>query len=107
MIIEVSGLHKSYGEVRAVDDISFAIEQGEVFGMLGPNGAGKTTTVEIIEGLRQADSGDITVMGFNVLRDSHQIKQEIGVQLQVPALYPTLTVFEVLDLFASFYQKPR
>ena len=107
MIIEVSGLHKSYGEVRAVDDISFAIEQGEVFGMLGPNGAGKTTTVEIIEGLRQADSGDITVMGFNVSRDSHQIKQEIGEQLQVPALYPTLTVFEVLDLFASFYQKPR
>ena len=107
MIIEVSDLSKSYGEVKAVDGISFAVEQGEIFGMLGPNGAGKTTTVEIIEGLRQADSGSVVVMGLDVAQESQQIKQQIGVQLQAPALYPMLTVFEVLDLFASFYQNAR
>ncbi|MDY6911881.1 MAG: ABC transporter ATP-binding protein [Chloroflexota bacterium] len=107
MIIKVNDLRKSYGEVKAVDGISFTVEQGEIFGMLGPNGAGKTTTVEIIEGLRQADSGIVTVLGLDVARDSQQIKQQIGVQLQAPALYPMLNVFEVLNLFASFYQNAR
>jgi ABC-2 type transport system ATP-binding protein len=101
--IAVHGLRKSYGETKAVDGISFAVQVREVFGMLGPNGAGKTTTVEIIEGLRVADSGDVTVLGLDVRKEAQTIKARIGVQLQTTALYPLLTVREVIDLFRSFY----
>ena len=104
MVIEVEHLVKSYGPVRAVDGISFHVEPGEVFGMLGPNGAGKTTTVEIIEGLREADSGRVLVMGMDVSRVPAQIKQKIGVQLQAPSLLPLLRVEEMLDTFGGFYQ---
>ncbi len=101
--IVVQELRKYYGQTKAVDGISFSVHPGEVFGMLGPNGAGKTTTVEIIEGLRQADSGQVTVLGMNVGQDAAKIKGRIGVQLQTTALYPRLNVREVLDLFRSFF----
>ncbi len=104
MVIEVENLVKSYGTIKAVDDISFHVEQGEVFGMLGPNGAGKTTTVEIIEGLRTADSGRVTVLGMDVAKVPTRIKQKIGAQLQAPSLMPSLTVDELLGTFAGFYK---
>ncbi len=101
--IEVSGLRKSYGELVAVDGISFTVGQNEIFGLLGPNGAGKTTTVEILEGLREADSGDITVAGVDVRRDPERVKALIGVQLQSSAFLDNLQLAELIPLFASFY----
>src|SRR3990167_9983902 len=95
-IISVDGLTKRYGQLLAVDDISFAVYPGETFGMLGPNGAGKTTTLEMIEGLRQPDSGRITFMGLDAVRDRKKVQQRIGVQLQSQALWSELTVEETL-----------
>ncbi|AKG53741.1 ABC transporter ATP-binding protein [Dehalogenimonas sp. WBC-2] len=105
MIIKVENLVKVYGPIRAVDGLSFEVAKGEVFGMLGPNGAGKTTTVEIIEGLRKADSGKVTVLGMDVTKAPNEIKQRIGAQLQTPALMPSLTVEELLDVFGAFYTR--
>ncbi len=104
MVIKVENLVKHYGTIPAVDGISFQVEQGEVFGMLGPNGAGKTTTVEIIEGLRQADSGRVTVLGMDITKAPDRIKQKIGIQLQAPSLLPLLRVEEILDTFGGLYQ---
>jgi ABC-2 type transport system ATP-binding protein len=104
-VVRVEHLSKSYGDIKAVDDISFVVNPGEVFGMLGPNGAGKTTTVEIIEGLRLADSGTVRVLGLDIARVPARIKQGIGIQLQAPSLLPLLTVEEILNLFASFYHR--
>ena len=104
MIIEITDVFKHYGEIKAVDGISFQVEKGEIFGMLGPNGAGKTTTVEIIEGLRVADSGQVTVMGLDILKAPTEIKQKIGIQLQAPSLLPLLNVREILDTFSGLYQ---
>jgi ABC-2 type transport system ATP-binding protein len=104
-VIVVRDLHKRYGETRAVDGISFEVGRGEVFGLLGPNGAGKTTTVEILEGLRRADSGSAFVLGVDCNRDAESLKPRIGVALQTASLYPKLTVAEVLNLFASFYRR--
>jgi ABC-2 type transport system ATP-binding protein len=101
--IEVRDLKKYYGATRAVDGISFAVEQGEIFGMLGPNGAGKTTTTETVEGLRVADSGEVRVLGLDVKREPQKVKGRIGVQLQTTALYPRLSVREVLNLFSTFF----
>lgn len=105
-VITVKDLRKRYGETRAVDGVSFSVEPGEVFGLLGPNGAGKTTTVEIVEGLRPADSGEVTVLGVDLRRDPAAIKSRIGVQLQTTGLYPRLTVREVIDLFRTFFPEP-
>jgi ABC-2 type transport system ATP-binding protein len=105
LFIEVNHLIKHYGHVKAVDNISFQVSQGEIFGMLGPNGAGKTTTVEIIEGLRLADSGHVSVMGLDISKALEIIKQKIGIQLQAPSLLPLLRVEEILDTFSGFYQK--
>ncbi|NPV53972.1 MAG: ABC transporter ATP-binding protein [Firmicutes bacterium] len=104
--IVVSGLRKSYGNVRAVDGLDLEVESAQIFGMLGPNGAGKTTTVEILIGLRGRDSGDVSVLGYDPARRGREIKSRIGVQLQSHGLYPRLTVREVVGLFASFYQNP-
>jgi ABC-2 type transport system ATP-binding protein len=104
-VIQVSNLVKSYGNVTAVNQISFRVAQGEVFGMLGPNGAGKTTTVEIIEGLRTADSGSATVLGIDVSKDTRAVKESIGVQSQSPALFPSLTVREIINFFRLLYKK--
>ena len=106
-VIEVRGLVKRYGDIVAVDGIDFHVAPGEVFGLLGPNGAGKTTTVEILEGLRAPDDGQATVLGVDVAKGADALKPRIGVSLQTAALYPKLTVVEVIDLFRSFYPKPR
>jgi ABC-2 type transport system ATP-binding protein len=103
MVIGVAELKKHYGDVKAVDGITFDVARGEVFGMLGPNGAGKTTTIEVLEGLREFDSGRAQVFGLDVRSHAPAIKQRIGVQLQSVSLYPRLTVKELLDLFGSFY----
>ncbi|MEO7000612.1 MAG: ABC transporter ATP-binding protein [Ktedonobacterales bacterium] len=102
-VIIVEHLRKYYGKTKAVDDISFSIQRGEIFGMLGPNGAGKSTTIEMIEGLRVADAGTVTVLGLRQPREARAIKARIGIQLQTTALYPRLTVTEILDLFHKFY----
>jgi ABC-2 type transport system ATP-binding protein len=102
-VIRVRGLQKTYGETRAVDGVTFEVQPGTIFGLLGPNGAGKTTTVEVLEGLRQPDGGDVTVLGVDAIREPDALKPRIGVSLQTAALYPKLTVVEVLDLFGSFY----
>lgn len=102
----VRSLVKRYGGLLAVDDVSFSIQEGEIFGIIGPNGAGKTTTVECISGLRTPDSGSISVYGLSPQRDRDRIREFVGVQLQESALPPRLRVGEALDLFASFYPTP-
>jgi ABC-2 type transport system ATP-binding protein len=104
-VIKVDNLRKAYGAVKAVDDISFSVAHGEVFGMLGPNGAGKTTTMEIVEGIRKADAGHVLVLGTDVKQHPRKVKTSIGVQLQTTSLYPRLTVNEVLVLFGSFFPR--
>jgi ABC-2 type transport system ATP-binding protein len=101
--IRVRGLVKRYGDLVAVDGIDFEVASGEIFGLLGPNGAGKTTTVEILEGLRTPDAGETTVLGLDVAKDASALKPRIGVSLQTAALYPKLTVIELINLFRSFY----
>src|ERR1700694_5723991 len=105
-LIEVSNLQKSYGSRQAVQGVSFTVEQGEIFGLLGPNGAGKTTTVECIEGLRKPDGGDIRVLGLDPARDGAELRQRVGAQLQESELPAKMKVWEVLDLYASFYRQP-
>jgi ABC-2 type transport system ATP-binding protein len=105
--IRVADLHKTYGETKAVDGVSFSVPGGSVFGLLGPNGAGKTTTVEVLEGLRVPDAGEVRVLGIDAVNHADDLKQRIGVSLQTAALYPKLTVVEVLDLFRGFYPKGR
>ncbi len=105
VVIEVNQLVKYYPGVQAVDGISFAVRQGEIFGMLGPNGAGKTTTIECIEGLRPLDTGNIRVLGLDPRQDRRQLREQIGIQFQAAALPDRLKVWEALDLFASFYKK--
>ena len=101
--ISVAGLTKRYGDHVAVDGVSFRVEQGEAFGILGPNGAGKTTTLEMIEGLRRPDAGEITLLGQPVWPDPRRIQARIGVQLQSTSLFDMLTARELLELFARFY----
>lgn len=104
-VIQVDGLSKHYGELKAVDDISFGVERGEVFGILGPNGAGKTTTLECIEGLVEPTSGNTTVLGIDTQREPQRVKQRIGVQLQASAYFDYLTLKEILELFGLFYEQ--
>jgi ABC-2 type transport system ATP-binding protein len=101
--ISVSGLRKSYGSTRAVDELDFEVGAGEVFGLLGPNGAGKTTTVEILEGYRRPDAGSARVLGLDPVRDGRRLRPQIGVMLQTGGLYPGLRPLELLRLFASYY----
>ncbi len=104
-IIVVKNLVKKYGDFTAVNDISFEVEKGEIFGLLGENGAGKTTTLEIIEGLRRATSGSVKVLGHDIPAEMRTMKQKIGVQLQSSAYYNHLKLTEILNLFAKFYGK--
>ncbi len=106
-VIRVRGLTKRYGDVQAVDGIDFDVARGEIFGLLGPNGAGKTTTVEILEGLREPDGGEVRVLDVDVTKGADALKPRIGVSLQTAALYPKLTVTELIDLFRSFYPHSR
>jgi ABC-2 type transport system ATP-binding protein len=105
--IAVRDLRKSYGELEAVRGISFEVQQGEVFGLLGPNGAGKTTTVEILEGYRHRDAGEVEVLGTDPAAAGGEWRERIGVVLQSSAMYETLTVTEMLNLFAGYYREPR
>jgi ABC-2 type transport system ATP-binding protein len=105
--ISVSGLRKSYGALDAVRGIDFEVGTGEVFGLLGPNGAGKTTTVEILEGYRQRDAGEVRVLGFDPGRAERAFRERIGVVLQQSELWPILTVREVHRVFAGYYSHPR
>ncbi len=102
-VIRVEHLHKSYGRTVAVDDISFEVWPGEIFGLVGPNGAGKTTTVECLAGLRRPDGGSLSVLGLDPARQERQLRQRIGVQLQQAALPEDIKVWEALDLFATIY----
>jgi len=105
-IIEVEHLRKTYGSTVAVDDVSFTVCAGEIFGIIGPNGAGKTTTIECIVGLRRPTAGVIRVLGMDPQRHSRELRQRLGVQLQQAALPDRIKVWEALDLFASFYDHP-
>jgi len=104
-VIEVDHLQKRYGETVAVADVSFSIEEGEIFGILGPNGAGKTTTVESIAGLREPDAGTIRVMGLDPLTQRDHIRRVLGIQLQETQQPDKLEVGEALELYASFYER--
>ena len=106
-VLRVENLTKRYGDVEAVRGISFEVAEGEVFGLLGPNGAGKTSTIEILEGLRNADSGTVSVCGYDPQRNPEALKHEIGAILQSTALPEKLRVMEALRLFASFYKRRR
>ena len=104
-VIEVKGLVKRYGTLAAVDDVSFTVHQGEVFGILGPNGAGKTTILEIIEGLQKPTTGETLVLGVDTQHGAAAVKESIGVQLQASAYFDHLTLIEILSLFGSFYRR--
>ena len=105
-VIEVGALRKSYGGRAVVDGVSFAVEEGEIFGILGPNGAGKTTTVECVEGLRVPDAGRVRVTGLDPVADHEQVARVLGAQLQESELQAKLTVREALELYAAFYPHP-
>jgi ABC-2 type transport system ATP-binding protein len=104
-VIEVRNLHKAYDGVTAVDDVSFNVDEGEIFGIIGPNGAGKTTTIESVIGLRKPDGGSVSVLGLDPQTEARKLGNRIGTQLQEAALPERMKVWEALDLFASFYEK--
>jgi ABC-2 type transport system ATP-binding protein len=103
--IRVEGLVKRYGSFTAVDQVSFTVNRGEIFGILGPNGAGKTTTLEVVEGLLAPTDGEVTVLGLDVLKRHNEVKARIGVQLQSSAYFDYLSLKEILSLLGSFYPK--
>lgn len=105
--IVVDGLVKRYGDIRAVDGLSFTVAPAEVFALLGPNGAGKTTTVETLEGYRKPDSGSVRVLGLDPIRQGHAMKQQTGLMLQQSSIYDKIRVREALAMFASYYAEPR
>ena len=104
-VVQVENLHKAYGSLVAVNDISFDVQEGEIFGMVGPNGAGKTTTIECIEGLRRPSGGSIRTLGLDPRSEGYELRERIGVQLQESELWERIRVREVLDLYASFYHR--
>ena len=105
-VIRVSGCRKTYGKTVAVDEVSFEVDDGEIFGLIGPNGAGKTTTLECVEGLRVPDRGAISVLGLDPFRDVYKLQDRIGVQLQQAQLQKRIKVWEAVYLWASLYRKP-
>lgn len=105
-IIHADHIQKNYKDVKAVDNISLSVNEGEIFGMVGPNGAGKTTTIECLEGLRNLDSGSISVLGKNPYSDRKQLQTLVGVQLQETRFQDRIKVRELCELFSSFYTKP-
>src|SRR5438270_8659808 len=105
--IHVAAIRKTYGRTVAVNDVSFDVRSGEIFGLIGPNGAGKTTTMECVEGLRKPDRGSIAVLGLDPFRDVHALQQRIGVQLQQAQLQKRIKVSEAVDFWASLYRRPK
>jgi ABC-2 type transport system ATP-binding protein len=104
-VIQVSGIRKTYGRTVAVDEVSFEVNDGEIFGLIGPNGAGKTTTMECVEGIRKPDRGTISVLGLDPFRQVYKLQERIGVQLQQAQLQKRIKVWEAVDLWASLYRK--
>src|SRR5580658_8049457 len=104
-VIQVSGIRKTYGRTVAIDEVSFEVNDGEIFGLIGPNGAGKTTTMECIEGIRTPDRGTISVLGLDPFRQVYKLQDRIGVQLQQAQLQKRIKVWEAVDLWASLYRK--
>jgi ABC-2 type transport system ATP-binding protein len=102
-VIKVRDFRKVYGDIVAVDDISFEVQQGEIFGLLGPNGAGKTSTLEVLEGLRSSDGGDLKIMGVDPTRESRKLRNLIGVQLQTSGLPDNMRVDEAMGFFAAYH----
>ena len=105
-VVRVDNIRKAYGRTVAVSDVSFEVQQGEIFGLIGPNGAGKTTTMECVEGLRSPDGGTIVVFGLDPVRDVYRLQDRIGVQLQEAQLQKRIKVWEAIDLWASLYSRP-
>jgi ABC-2 type transport system ATP-binding protein len=104
--IEIANLVKHYGDVTAVADVSFSVEEGEIFGIVGPNGAGKTTAVECVEGMRAPDAGTVRVLGLDPRRERASVRRQLGIQLQSSELPARLKVWEALDLYSAFYARP-
>ncbi|WP_085507660.1 ABC transporter ATP-binding protein [Thalassobacillus devorans] len=104
-VIDVKGLSKSFGSVQAVNDLSFSVGKGEIFGIIGPNGAGKTTTLEMLEGILKPDKGTIDVLGLDPSRQLRKLNHHIGVQFQATSIQKKMKVKEALDLFSSFYKQ--
>src|ERR1700719_4572218 len=104
-VIQLSGIRKTYGKTVAVDEVSFDVADGEIFGLIGPNGAGKTTTMECVEGLRSPDRGTISVLGLDPFRDVYKLQNLVGVQLQEAQLQKRIKVWEAVHLWASLYRK--
>jgi ABC-2 type transport system ATP-binding protein len=104
-VIQVSSIRKTYGATVAVSDVSFEVNQGEIFGLIGPNGAGKTTTMECVEGVRRPDRGTISILGLDPFRDVYRLQNRIGVQLQQAQLQKRIKVWEAVDLWVSLYAK--
>lgn len=105
-LVEVEGLVKRYGDLKAVDGLSFQVKRQQIFALVGPNGAGKTTSVECVEGLRRPDAGELKVLGLDPARDHDELYRRLGVQLQENSMYSRIRVGEALRLFASFYDQP-
>src|SRR5512139_644347 len=106
-VVQVSSFRKTYGKFIAVDDVTFDVYDGEIFGLIGPNGAGKTTTMECVEGLRVPDSGRISVLGLDPFRDVQMLQQRIGVQLQEAQLQKRIKVKEAVGLWAALYNRKQ
>jgi len=105
-VVRVEAIRRTYGRTVAIDEVSFTVNRGEIFGLIGPNGAGKTTTMECVEGLRQPDRGTIAVLGLNPAHDAHSLQERIGVQLQEAQLQKRIKVREAVGLWASLYRAP-
>jgi ABC-2 type transport system ATP-binding protein len=105
-VVSVAGIRKTYGSTVAVDNVSFDVVEGEIFGLIGPNGAGKTTTMECVEGLRRPDRGAISVLGLDPIRDVYAMQRRVGVQLQEAQFQKRIKVWEAVDLWASLYPNP-
>jgi ABC-2 type transport system ATP-binding protein len=105
-VIDCQHVVKRYGDIAAVNDVSFSVAEGEIFGLVGPNGAGKTTLIEMIESLRTPDSGSIRVLELDPAKDADELQEQIGVQLQTTSIQPNITVREAIKLFASLYRQP-
>ena len=106
-VVSCAAVSRNFGSFTALEDVSFEVREGEVFGVVGPNGAGKTTLLNCLEGLDRPSSGRVEVLGCDPIKDQHSLAQQIGVQLQSAALPPRLTVQDALELYSAFYERPR
>src|SRR5919206_2137144 len=106
-VIDVAAIRKAYGKTVAVSDVSFTVNDGEIFGLIGPNGAGKTTTMECVEGIRRPDAGSISVLALDPVRDAYKLQERIGVQLQQAQLQKRIKVWEAVQLWTTLYNRPR